>query len=405
MTRYLLPVLFLAGSLVIPIYQATHDRIAAWDEPFWFMRAQVAPFDFDGYKHQVMAVDQLALQRWVFWPALRLTGLDVVGPDERPIWEMKDGHMYYLERGYVPWRTPDSWKAMDLRRYTVEEWNDVHGEYAPRRAIVLLRLVNVCMYGLMLVCLWLAARMALRSETLAILPALPFVLLPFWNGHMSFILASGDVFLLCGFSATLALWLRCHLGGGASWKSAMALGVLGGLTTSAKHPGVLVVAAVCGYLFLEGRRWLRLELPLLSFAVAVCVFVALNPVIWLCPGRTPAEVLSWISRCRQVHAAEVAAANLTVPISQMSQNLSFLWAALPATVMLAWGMRTNRWLKPVLWWGCFIAVGVTAGLFALLDPQPRYFAPVELAVFFTLTLCGTAIVSSAALRSSRGTSS
>jgi hypothetical protein len=68
------------------------------------------------------------------------------------------------------------------------------------------------------------------------------------------------------------------------WTAALVLGVVGGLATSTKYNGALVLVAGMAYYFIWGRSWRRAGLPLLMGVVAVAVFAALNPVYWGSPS-------------------------------------------------------------------------------------------------------------------------
>lgn len=355
------------------LWQACHIWTWAIDEPLFFMRSTAAPWDASTTEKRFWAVDVMAVQRWAYYPALRLTGLDVVPADEKPCWVetprgiawagRPDGRLMVIS----PSDTPDGWRT------TLAEWNVRHGFYGPRRAILLMRVINLLTFDVLLVALLIAAWMILRSAW-AVIVAVPAAVSMWYCGPLSIITASGDVFMLAGLAMGLLawLWLRQRRQDG-TLIAAVAIGALFGLATAAKPNGVLGLAAYGASCVILYPR--RLWLPVVAGAVAVGVFLLANPVSLSGP----------IDFCRAVMArrAEVNAHWHEIngfPAWQTLMTSAFFWLPLaPVVGYLAWISRREWWIMPLVMWSMVIAVGTAAGYLSMANPKPSYLAPMHVA--------------------------
>jgi hypothetical protein len=369
-------------------FEAFRKHTAPFNEPLWFMRARVLPTELSTPDHRLWAIDVPALNRWLYWPVLKLTGLDSIPPGEPICWELKDDGLYFQgERG------PDAWVPAKPEHKSNEYIRSFYGEYAPRRGILALRMVNLAAFGCMLLFLWLTARMVTGSDILAAATVAPFCTLHFWITTVAFVSMSGDTFMLAGFALALFLWTRFHLQGrGVSWKSVILVGVAAGVTTSAKHPGVIVVGAFALYLLWYSRGWDRLLKPAIAAAVALGVFVLVNPAVLTYPGARPWEVLQLMMNRRDVVADEGMTRHGGVGLSEIWRRVFFWVPLVPAAFVGVLAVRRERWLVPVGIWCASITVVTTLQLIRLGILEARYAAPIEMAVYFTLALIAMAYV-------------
>jgi len=384
----------LAAIMSVLAFAAFTQRTAPYNEPLWFMRSQVPPTDLSTDAHRLWAVDIPNLNRWAYWAALKVTGLDRVPCGEPSAWEFKDGTVYFQgRRGGANWLSPDpSHRNM--------EWLETfHGKYAPRRAIVAMRMVNLAAFASMLVFLWLTARMAIGADIPALATVLPFTMMHFWVTTVASIAVSGDSFLLPAFALTLFLWTRYHMKGqGVSWRSVIVVGAAAGLATSAKHPGIIMVGAFGLYLMWHARGWNRIAMPAVAAAAAFAVFVLVNPAVLMYPGARPWEVLQMmVDRREEVAAA--AATRFGDPGWPELWRKAFFWVPwVPAALAGFWVLRRERWMAPLMFWCVSIIVVTLAGLVLLRNFEARYALPIELSLYFTVALMGAAL----ALRGAAG---
>jgi len=369
-------------------FEACRKHTAPFNEPLWFMRARVLPTDLSTEDHRLWAIDVPALNRWLYWPVLKLTGFDRVPPGEPFAWEFKDDGVYF--QGV---RGPDDWIPVTPSHKSITWFRSFYGDYAPRRGIVALRTVNLAAFLAMLLLLWLTARRIIGSDILAVATVVPFCLLHFWITTQAFVSMSGDIFMLAGFALALFLWTKFHLAGrGASWTSVIAMGLAAGIATSAKHPGVIVLGAFSLYLLWYARGWDKMLKPVAAAAVALCVFTIVNPAILLYPGARPWEVLGMMVDRRQAVALQAVAHRGDPGLSAIWRGVFFWLPLMPAALVGAWSLRSEKWLAPVVLWSSSITLVTAVELVRLGVFEARYAASIEMAVYFTLALMGMALV-------------
>lgn len=396
----------LAAGLWLVVDRAERTPTHCKDEPLWFLRSQAPPWDLSADAAQFWSIDCMGANRLVYWAALRATGLWRVPAGEKPGWQVDRRARLIKWRG---WRAPQEW-LKDFNAWTSDTYGAYHGVYAPRRAILLMRHVNIAAYGLTLVCLWGVAFLALRSPLWATVAASPLLLMPAVANGTVFLSWSGDVFMAAAAALTLLAWTWAHLRGMALRRVwVLVIGFAAGLVTAAKQPGVLVVFAVVVYYAWKSRGWARVWNPLAAGAVAFVAFAAVNPVVFLCPGENPVNIL--IEMCvRRTEVMKMIAANRgALELSEVARQAFPWWWLLPGLLAAAWQARRAPWFVPVaLWSGCLI-IGTAWGLISAKAFEPRYLAPLEWALGMPVTLAtiwscgrGRALSAEDALRVARG---
>jgi hypothetical protein len=348
----------------------------------------VPPTDLSTEEYRLWAIDVPSVNRWLYWAALKAASASEIPQSECRAWELKDGEICFFGKpGYVKWVTSDPGPEF------LKWFERLHGPYAPRRGILALRMADLAGFGAMLVFLWLAARLVLRSDMLATLAVLPICMVHYWVTCIAFVSGSGDIFMMAGFAAALYLWLKYHLASeGASWRSVAVVAATLGLAMSAKHQAVVVLAAFAAYLFLYARGWRRLVAPAAAAAVAFAVFLFLNPVVLAHPDAGPLRVLAMmVARRGEV----VAEAQSRIPRQGLSEiwNLDFYWLPfLPVAAAAFLAMRRERWVAPLLLWCASITLSSAFGLATIRYFQRNYLAPLEMSLYFTLALAALALV-------------
>jgi len=377
-------------ALVMGVYfaEALHKQTVPFDEPLWFMRARVAPTNLSTDQYRMWAIDTLALNRWAYGAVLKSTGLDKLPPGEKRAWEARDGKLYFLGR-YLP----NDWKLYDPTKPDLYWFEWTHGVYAPRDAILAMRMADLAAFGALLVLLWLTARMVLGSDVMAAAAVLPLCMLPNWLTCVAFVLGGGDVFMLAGVALALYLWTKYHVAGrGASWTAVIAVGAAAGLATSAKHTGVIAVAAFGAYLFWQARGWRRVAMPAAAALAALAVFTVVNPVVLMYPGARPWQVLDKMMHWRGYVVSEAVGRVGKAGVSSIWKRDLFWLPYLPVTCAVALTLRRERWFAPLVLWSGSIVAGVSIGLARMGYFQDNYDTPVEMALYFPLSLAAMALV-------------
>lgn len=372
-----LPACLLAGAAVLYWQAAALAPTVPYDEALWLHRSMVPPSDISDSTRYWWAIDIPGMNRWAYYAALKVTGFDHVPEGEPEAWSIRDGLCCFQGK-------PILWAAGPR----LQQMHYACGYYTPRRSILLMRAVNLAAFFFALSALWLCALWILRSRWLALLAVTPLLLAPVLAMDIAFITASGDVFLLAWCAATLAAWLYFHSRGRAtSPRAVVIIGILAGMATASKHPGVLVAVAYAAYLTLSATGARRMLLPVLGMGIAFAAFSVVNPVI-LAGRFEPWEV------CRQMMArrAEVAAKHIEhgggLSYAVLMKGVLSWWPLLPLAVYAMWRARRAWWFQPVALWACFLVVGIMVGLFLSGDgSSQRYMAPVEVGLLFLTALC------------------
>lgn len=371
----------LAFILGLYAWQAAVTPTFPFDEPLWFMRSRVPPADLSRPEYRYWSIDIPALNRWTYYCVLKATGLDAVPEDEPRAWHTENSALYF---GSV--RLPNDVGVRRLGAAGLARWEEQHGPYAPRKAVMAMRMVNVAVYGVLLVCLWWTARLALRSWGLSLIAVLPMTVIPLFAMRLAFASASGDVHFMAAAAAALAVWMYFHLkGSGASLAAVAAVSIALGVATGSKHLGLLVLASYWLYLVLYARGRRKLLAPLASGALAFVVFGLIDPIVFIDPSGPVRVCLEMIGQRVIVSAAYVKGHG---PLSwtNYSEQVLFWWPLAPAVAFLAWHSRRQPWFPPLALWGGVLVFGTLAGLAHARMMSPHYLAPLELGLYFPVAL-------------------
>ena len=247
-----------------------------------------------------------------------------------------------------------------------------------------MRRLNIVLFVATVALLWLAARLALRNDVLALAAASPFVLseLSLHNAMQ----ISADAFLPVTLALMLYVWMWLHLAGkGRSWSGAVLLGALAGLVTSAKWNGALLVIAAAGYLVVSRARW-RWPKALVACVVSVAAFAAVNPVFLTNPAQVVSDVLARRLAVINLHNQTAG----PMPYLELLQQSFPAWPLVCVIGMVLWRCRRQPWFAPLAWWGLTLALGTW---FTIDQPYARYRAPIELGLYIPLGTCLASILS------------
>ena len=240
----------LASILGLYAWQAVVTPTFPFDEPLWFMRSRVPPTDISRPEYRSWSIDTPSLNRWTYYCVLKATGLDAVPEGEPRAWHTENGVLYFGTE-----RLPNDALTPRLSAAGLARWEGLYGPYAPRKAVIAMRMVDVAVYGVLLVCLWWTTRLALRSWGLAVIAVLPMTVIPLFAMRLAFASASGDVHFMAAAAAALAVWTYSHLkGAGASWAAVIAVSIALGFAAGSKHLGLLVLASYGLYLVIHARE-------------------------------------------------------------------------------------------------------------------------------------------------------
>jgi hypothetical protein len=71
----------------------------------------------------------------------------------------------------------------------------------------------------------------------------------------------------------------------------------------------------------------------------------------------------------------------------LMRNMFYWWPIVPVALYALWRCRKEPWFPVVGLWGLTLTAGMGAGIMGLPFVVPRYLAPVELGVFFPVSVC------------------
>lgn len=401
MKTYLVLGTALVAVLAMTAGQARQTDTYVVDEAAWFQRSQDWPTSFEDPDAYAWAIDVPAVNRWVYSAVLKSTGLDVIPEGERRVWTIREHKGRPALFAYdARWpHTP----GFPMTAEALAERERLLGAYAPRRAIVAMRLANVLAFGGALVCLWLAAVQVLEGRKLAAaLAALPLAVNSLFQAPPTGIawrLWSGDVYLVLFLTGGLAglLWLA-RRGMAATWRGAAILGTAAGLAVSSKLTGLLFLWAVMVYLAISARGFRRLAMPALCAAVAFAVFVVMNPAFYL-TGRAPWTVCQdMLTRRSTVAAVWTSGHGALSAAEALGEAVGGLWPMLFLAGLGLWFMRRAWWTLPVALWAAFLVAGSAAGMVSMGIGHDHYRAPIELAAWFLTALVMLAAATSCAAK-------
>lgn len=344
----------LAGVLAL---QAATTPLTPYDEPLWYQRSQQPIWQTDGPNDYFWAVDVPGQCRLVYWCALKAFSLGGQG-----------------------FKLPD---------YTLPlSENKGKGAGAPADAVLAMRGANVAASLGAIAALYLAAAWTLGSRKWALLAVMPVLLSPVYAP--SIVPRVGpDALLLAWCAAFLCAWVWFHKQGrGLSWRSALVLGVIGGLATFAKINGALVCFAYLGYACCR-RKPLQ---GLVCLGVAFAVYYLANPAFI---GTNPAELLQdVIARRATVMAARDGTNGPLGFFPTLSASID-CWPLLPFVALLFWRVRKEPWAAPYLWWGGTLIVATIATINL---PLPRYLGPVHFGLYVPAGVALTHVLTSGHVR-------
>jgi hypothetical protein len=369
------------------VRRAAGVATAPIDEPLWFMRSCEPPWRLDTEAQRFWAIDIPALNRWIYWTALKISGLDRVPDGEPRIFEYREGAIWSKDRVVMP-------AELFARRWEkdLKGWETEHGTYAPRHAILLMRAVNLLAFAITVCCLLYAARLILRTCPLAAAAIIPILGAPSIRRGIAFYLGSGDIFLLASLAGLLAFWLKRHLAGRGAGLITIVFGAgLCGLATSAKHTGVLAVLAFMTYLAAVSKGPARLWNPLIAASVAFAVFALLNPVVlWSPEHRWPWEAcVAMIRRRNEQFYRQTAGIDgeAVVSLRRLVTSAFWWWPAAPLVAVGAWRRLREPWFLPLALWAGFLIAGAGAGLLSIRIVHLSYVAPLDMALLFAAGVC------------------
>jgi hypothetical protein len=141
------------------------------------------------------------------------------------------------------------------------------------------------------------------------------------------------------------------------------------------------------YLAWEASGWRRLTNPALAAIVAFAVYAAVNPAIVLYPGAYPWDVALMIMQRRADVVNRYAASFGAASVVQIINAQLYWWPVLPVIVLAAWACRKERWFAPLFLVALFLAGGTVLGFFQTRKVDARYGAPLELGLYFLLSVC------------------
>ena len=372
-----LPIFALVAALLAAVcWQAATAPTRPFDDPLWFTRSCYAPTTPD-----MAAVDIPAVNRWIWWAALKATGLDVIPVDEPLCWTAEDGMAYFQGRKQAwAWMHGDrpGWQNLsdDALAYNMGR---THGAYAPRKAVVLMRFVSLGVFVAAVAALWWAARRILRHPGTAAVAVLPILLAYALTGELSFQICS-TVHILAGYALVLAAWLYWHEHGARSLSGLVIVSALCGCATAAKHNGILALAALVVYLAVYSRGTERIVRPVIACLVAFLVFVVVNPVVFRHPELNPFGVLMAMIERRVTVAQRMGRTPISLLI--LAETIFWWWPVMPVAAVAAWRSRREWWFPPLALWTGFIIAGTALGLAEIGLAPSRYTAPLQMAAYF-----------------------
>ena len=177
----------------------------------------------------------------------------------------------------------------------------------------------------------------------------------------------------------------------ATLSGVLLLGILGGLTASTKYNGAIVLVAAIVCFALSARGWYRVLWPSLMGAVALTVFVLLNPVYTADGPRWALTVFKdTIAVLTGMQASTAAKAGfLNARWELLTGLFPFLPFTLPAVALLL-ERRREWWFSRTILWSAGIILGNLAVIMVFL---PTYAAPVRIAFELLILAAGLSCLS------------
>jgi hypothetical protein len=266
------------------------------------------------------------------------------------------------------------------------EWEKQRGTYAPRAAIIALRMADLAGYAALVVALWWTGWVVLESPYLAILGVLPMTIIPLFGLRVAFASASGDIFCMAVMAAALAVWTYCHVRGNATaWLPLAIVAALIGLAAAAKLIAILTLVAYWTYLAIYSRGWRRLVNPIAAGAVAFVVFAMLDPIVFIDP-LNPFRMCLMMIEWRLGLVAGYVSAHGPMTWTEFLEQALFWWPMTPAIAFVVWRSRSKPWFAPVALWGGALFFGTIMQLAHTRMLSPHYLAPLELGLYFPVAL-------------------
>ena len=250
------------------------------------------------------------------------------------------------------------------------------GNVLPREEMLKVRWLNIGLFTAAVFAAFAGLWLVGRNRLLAAIGALPVALDPVFSADFRAVAPyiGADtlfIFLTVGFwAAWLALREKRVAG-------AIAVGVIGGLTTATKVNGAFMVAGAVLYYAASERGWRRMWVAGLAGIISVIVFAALNP-IYFGGGLawTKAVLRDSIAMMEYVKESKVSQTWAQYTRGEIMLAGLPLAVFLPAVAGLAWRARGEGWLGPTLFWSGSVTVGNLAFIYMA---DPRYTAPVRAA--------------------------
>lgn len=262
------------------------------------------------------------------------------------------------------------------------------GNVLPKGMQFVLRLTNTAFYAAAAVLTFLGLNRILANSLLATLGVLTFIFEPtLTSGYKAVVPYVGAdalfVFLLVLF------WYAWLLLGRRPLACALALGIIGGLASSAKVNGAFALVAAAVFLAWTARGWLRLALPVLTVALASAIFLALNPVYFgggfAWGARVLRDTLGLMFNLKEVTTA--TSWGSFTRFETFAAAFPYYPFLVPAAVLL-WQSRREPWFAATFAWAASI---IAMNLALIYMPQPRYAAPVRVAFLILVMACGSTL--------------
>jgi hypothetical protein len=375
----------LGGIVASVAYHAATEDTLLLDEGIWFTRARVLPSDLSTDVYRRWAIDPPAANRWIYGAVLTATGLDKVPAGEKSPWSESNGEFYWNGRLLGPYI-----RAYYKDHDTLEKWMAYAGSYTPRGAVLAMRAVNVTTFAVYITLMWLCALAALRSSLLATAAVVPIAvshatMLPY---GLSFYSWSGDVFMMAAMAGALLALIRFHEKGRAAnvWPIVVVAG-LTGLAVASKQHAMLALWAFIAYLAWQSRGWRRIANPILAASIAATVYMAVNPVMFLYPGKWPWDIEMMIVAERGDVLMRYERSFGLASAGQILSDSLYWWPIVPLALAAAWSCRREKWFPPVALFGFFLAAGTASALFRTGMLQARYMAVAEMGLFLLVSVC------------------
>jgi|GEM_PF-1913365 len=264
------------------------------------------------------------------------------------------------------------------------EENIARGNYLPAYIRLPLRLTNAVLVYAAVMLIYFGLLKISRRPILTAVAVVPIVAEPLlvnaFNNVISYIGTDAALFFMMAL-----FWFAWLSVDAASISGAFLLGIIGGLTAATKYNGAIVLVAAMVYVAFAARGWRRTLWPSVMAAVAVAVFVLVNPIYTADGPRWAVEVLKdTIGFLTNMQADAAASGDY---ISGRGELLTLLFPFLPFTLpslALLVERRRQWWFPRTFVWTAAIVLGNLAVIMVFL---PTYAAPIRIA-FEVLILAG-----------------